>query len=246
MSGSSTGARSRRRFRRGRHAKLAQKGDRSRQRSAPGGRPPATRATLLRPPGSRLAANVRLSNDPRPAVPKGLGYLGQQAAAMKPDPTTLVKLRDQALGFLSMRDVEARPDDPDSPRGRSMGFDLHAPTASGSPASPTRGDLGIWDIARQEPVDTRPTVASSARAGCGRRTAGGWWRRWWRWLGARPDRRYPDRVGRRPGRRHRSRWRQHRLLRPGLVQGHRSETAVDERAGMSYGLARLAATADVS
>lgn len=106
----------------------------------------------------KQAANVRLSNVVNRRS-TGLDLL-RQAAEMKPDPTLRVRLRDQALAFLSMRDVEARSSiaTPDKPQHGLIFVSGGSRIASLS----DDGDLGLWDVASRELVgSSRQPIAPS-------------------------------------------------------------------------------------
>ncbi len=96
------------------------------------------------------AANVLLSQDANRRS-TGLELL-RQAAAMKPDPAIRIRLRDQALAFLSMRDVEARAPIPTS--GKPQHGLIFAANGKRIAALSDRGELGIWDVAGRELVDS--------------------------------------------------------------------------------------------
>ena len=72
----------------------------------------------------------------------GLDLL-QGASALKPDPATLARLRDQAVGFLALRDVEVRPSiAANAPHGLAFGPD-------GRRVAALRGDnteVDIWGV----------------------------------------------------------------------------------------------------
>ena len=96
------------------------------------------------------AANVGHSSDANRRS-KGLDLL-REAAALGPDPVLRVKLRDQALAFLSMRDVEARPpiETPDKPQ---PGL-IFAANGKRIAALSDGGELGIWDVDGRGLVDS--------------------------------------------------------------------------------------------
>ena len=122
----------------------------------------STVLTLL----EQTAANIQLSNDPS-RRPNGLDLL-RKAADMKPGPATLIKLRDRAMAFLSMRDVEARPaiETPGRPQhGLIFGSNGHRIAALSD-----KGELGIWDLDARELVDSteQPIAAPRGRPANGR------------------------------------------------------------------------------
>ena len=122
------------------------------------------------------AANVGHSSDPNRRT-TGLGLL-RQAAAMEPDPVLRVKLRDQALAFLSMRDLEAHApiETPDKPH-HGLIFGTNSKRIA---ALSDDGELGIWDVATRGLVDsTRLPIGpnrgrpANGRGGGGRGRPGG-------------------------------------------------------------------------
>ena len=96
------------------------------------------------------AANALLSNDANRRT-RGLASLGK-AAAMSPDPAARVKLRDQALAFLSMRGVEARP--AIETIGRHQQGLTFVPNGRRIVALSDSGELETWDLAGRERVDS--------------------------------------------------------------------------------------------
>jgi serine/threonine protein kinase/WD40 repeat protein len=110
----------------------------------------------------KSAANIQVSDIPDRRS-KGLETL-HDAAKMDPDPATRVKLRDRALAFLSMRDVKAQPTIPTPPRKQQHGLIF---TANGKriAALSDRGELGIWDVAGRELVDSTSLPIGSQRPG---------------------------------------------------------------------------------
>jgi len=99
---------------------------------------------------SQNAANTRLASEPDRRS-KGLGFL-RQAAEYQADPMTRVKLRDQALAFLSMRDVEARPSIPTPAKSQSQHGLIFVANGKRLAALSERGELGIWDPSNHEQV----------------------------------------------------------------------------------------------
>ena len=87
----------------------------------------------------------------------------RQAAAMGPDPAFRVLLRDQALAFLSIRDVEARPsiETAEKPLHGLIFVDKGKRVVGLS----DDGELGIWDVARRELVDSSRMPIGPARGG---------------------------------------------------------------------------------
>ena len=96
----------------------------------------------------------------------------ERAGQMSPDPARQVRLRDQALAFLTSRDVEARPpiNTPDGPR-RGLVF---GPNGRRIAALTENGELGVWDVAKQGPVDasTQPIAPRRVREIPGERRGG--------------------------------------------------------------------------
>jgi eukaryotic-like serine/threonine-protein kinase len=107
------------------------------------------------------AANIQLSDIPDRRS-KGLESL-HDAAKMDPDPATRIKLRDRALAFLSMRDVQARPTIP-TPKESQHGL-IFATNGKRIAALSDRGELGIWDVARRELVDSTDLPIGPLRPG---------------------------------------------------------------------------------
>jgi serine/threonine protein kinase/WD40 repeat protein len=96
----------------------------------------------------RQGAYLLLSKDTNRRS-RGLGNL-KLAAELKPDPAFSVKLRDQAVALLSMRDVEERPaiQTRDSTQ-HGLIFEAEGRKLAGLSDD---GDLGIWDVATQKLV----------------------------------------------------------------------------------------------
>ena len=108
----------------------------------------------------KTAIAVRLSSDPNRRS-TGLGLL-HDAATMGPDPTLRVKLRDQAVSFLTMRDVEARP--PISTADKPQHGLIFSPDGKKIATLADDGELGIWDVEGRRLVDsTRMPVAPPRR-----------------------------------------------------------------------------------
>ena len=127
----------------------------------------ATMLTLL----EKTAANIQVSSEPDRRS-KGLESLAR-AARLGPDPATVVKLRDRALAFLSLRDVEAGPpiETPTRPHHGLVFGGSGKRVASLS----DRGELGVWDVAGREQVDATesPIAPSRGRPQNGRGGGGG-------------------------------------------------------------------------
>ena len=121
------------------------------------------------------AANVLLSKDANRRS-TGLELL-RQAAAMGPAPALRGRLRDQALAFLSMRDVEARP--PIAPADKPPHGLIFLDNGRRIVGLSDEGELGIWDVARPELFDSSrmPIGPARGRPGNGRGgrgRPGGW------------------------------------------------------------------------
>ncbi|WP_435008995.1 WD40 repeat domain-containing serine/threonine protein kinase [Tundrisphaera lichenicola] len=112
------------------------------------------------------AANVRLSNVPNRRS-TGLELL-RQAAEMKPEPALQVRLRDQALDFLSIRDVAARP--PIATPGKSQHGLVFSDDGKRMAALSDGGELGVWDVEGRELIDSTRLPISPSR---GRQARGG-------------------------------------------------------------------------
>ncbi len=117
----------------------------------------------------KQATNVRLS---AAADRRSIGLeLLRRAAAMSSDPALRVRLRDQALAFLSIRDVEARPpiETPGGPRhGPAFG-----PNGRRIASLSDNGELEVWDVAGRERVDaSRMPVAPPRSRPTGRGRGG--------------------------------------------------------------------------
>ncbi|WP_435020639.1 WD40 repeat domain-containing serine/threonine protein kinase [Tundrisphaera sp. TA3] len=123
------------------------------------------------------ATAVRLSNAPDRRS-YGLDLL-RKAAALGPDADLRVKLRDQALAFLSMRDVKALP--PIPTLTMRDGGEARPPAPGPSPqhglvfspdgrriaAIGDEGELNIWDLARRELIDSSRVPIAPRRPASG-------------------------------------------------------------------------------
>lgn len=123
----------------------------------------------------REASLVRLSNVPNRRA-HGLELL-KEAAAMGPEPALRTKLRDEAVEFLVLRNVEARPELPTGPsRGLVFGPEGTHLAALAAPVSDAEGDeLSFWDVATRKSLhrhklnalglDTGPTSGALPSTG---------------------------------------------------------------------------------
>jgi len=120
----------------------------------------------------KQATNIRLSTTANRRS-SGLDLVRQaaeRAGEMKPDPALRVRLRDQALAFLTSRDVEAKPSIT-TLDGQRRGL-VFGPNGQRIAALTENGELGVWDVAKHEPVDaSRKPIAPRHRDGGGRRGA---------------------------------------------------------------------------
>ena len=118
------------------------------------------------------ASNVLFSTVPKRRT-TGLNLVKQAAelgAQMKPDQERQVRLRDQALAFLTLRDVESQPPIslPDGPR-RSLVF---GPNGQRVAALSDEGELAVWDAATRAPLDASRMPIAPERRGRGGRGGG--------------------------------------------------------------------------
>ena len=118
------------------------------------------------------ATNVLLSTVPKRRA-TGLDLVKQAAELgeqMKPSPERKVRLRDQALAFLTLRDVEAQPSIPlsDGPR-RSLVF---GPNGQRIAALSDDGELAVWDMRTRDPIDASRLPIAPERRGKGGRGGG--------------------------------------------------------------------------
>jgi len=91
---------------------------------------------------------VRHANLPNRRV-GGLGLL-KKAAALRPGPAMRARLRTEAVEFLVMRDVEARPGFPTGP-ARGLAFGPGGDRlVTLAPPSPDGASARVWDVARRE------------------------------------------------------------------------------------------------
>ena len=140
-----------------------------------GARADAKRAQVQTEVALRAAQSARLAETYKHAIAlllsdvanrrtQGLELLGR-ASTLGPDPAMLVKLRDLAVGFLSARDVEARPPIAAAgPRGLAFG-----PNGRRIAALCDGNELGIWGVDSGDLVDSAslPAPPPSARGGRG-------------------------------------------------------------------------------
>ena len=117
------------------------------------------------------ATAVRLSSDPDRRS-RGLALL-RQAAEMTPGPGLGLKLRDQALSFLTMRDVEGQAPIP-TPDRPQHGL-IFSPDGKKIATLSDAGELGIWDVQARELVDSTrlPVAPSRLRSPQGANRGGG-------------------------------------------------------------------------
>jgi eukaryotic-like serine/threonine-protein kinase len=105
----------------------------------------------------REASVIRHSNMPDRRM-KGLGRI-KEAAAMKPEPELRAQLRDEAVEFLAMRDVEARPGlatGPGQARALVFGADGARLAALTDSEDPDLLSLSIWDVAHRVKLAEKP------------------------------------------------------------------------------------------
>ncbi len=90
----------------------------------------------------------------------------ERARQMKPDPALRVRLRDQALAFLTSRDVEAKPAIVTEGRRGTVVF---GPNGQRIASLTDNGELGVWDVAKQQPTDgsRKPIASHRGRGGRG-------------------------------------------------------------------------------
>ncbi len=114
----------------------------------------------------RQGAALLLSKDTNRRS-RGLGNL-KLAAEFKPDPAFTVKLRDQAVAFLSMRDIEERPaiETHDRPQ-HGLIFEADGQQIAGLSDD---GEVGIWNVATGKLVGASRHSIAQPR---GRMTNGG-------------------------------------------------------------------------
>ena len=98
---------------------------------------------------------------------KRAAELGSQ---MKPDPERRVRLRDQALAFLTLRDVEAQPPIP-LPDGPRSGL-VFGPNGRRVAAMTETGELSVWDSKTRDPIDASRLPIAPERRGRGGRGGG--------------------------------------------------------------------------
>lgn len=89
----------------------------------------------------------------------GLGLLSR-AADMNPGQQLRTKLRDEAVQFLSIRDVEARPE---FSTGPSMGLAFGSSRNRLATLSEDGGELRFWDVAKRE-IQGQPVSLKTRRA----------------------------------------------------------------------------------
>jgi eukaryotic-like serine/threonine-protein kinase len=80
---------------------------------------------------------------------RGLKLL-EQAAALTPEPALLAELRDEAVEFLSLRDVEARR--PNIPTGKTHGLAFGPEATRLATISDDGTDFRLWDVAKHRLV----------------------------------------------------------------------------------------------
>ena len=99
----------------------------------------------------REASVVRLSNVPNRRV-TGLGLL-REAAALEPDPELRARLRNEAIEFLVLRDVEARTEFATGPT-RGLVFGLQGTRLA--TLSDDGEEFRLWDVATRRCLDVHP------------------------------------------------------------------------------------------
>jgi serine/threonine protein kinase/WD40 repeat protein len=118
----------------------------------------------------RQAELVRRSNQPNSRM-RGLGLL-KRAAALGPDPALAVKLRDEGVKFLMLRDVEARPGFATGPT-RALAF--AADGARLATVQDSGEELGFWDVERRQLVARSRLQAAGAAPSNAFLPGGGRW-----------------------------------------------------------------------
>ncbi len=120
----------------------------------------------------KQATNIRLS----PATNRrsvGLDLVRQaaeRAGQMKPDPALRVRLRDQAVAFLTLRDVEARA--PITTTDGTRSGLVFGPTGQRIAGLTGDGELGVWTVASREPIATSRRAVAPVRRTRGGRGSG--------------------------------------------------------------------------
>ncbi len=99
----------------------------------------------------REASVVRLSNVPNRRV-TGLGLL-REAAALDPDPELRARLRNEAIEFLALRDVEPRTEFATGPT-RGLVFGLQGTRLA--TLSDDGEEFRLWDVATRRCLDVHP------------------------------------------------------------------------------------------
>jgi len=126
--------------------------------------------TALRKQLWREASVVRLSSMPNRRA-TGLGLI-REAAALKPEPALRGTLRNEAVEFLVLRDVEARPSLPTGhTRGLAFGPD-GTRLAAVSTADDTSEALSVWDVAARVRLSQGPPRPVPQRGPGGPRSDG--------------------------------------------------------------------------
>jgi serine/threonine protein kinase/WD40 repeat protein len=101
------------------------------------------------------ASLTRLSSVPNRRE-RGLSLLAK-AASLKPDPALRAQLRDEAVEFLALRDIEARPE---LPTGRTQGIAFGPMGLHLASVVEEGKKLVLWDVVKREPhtqpVETGP------------------------------------------------------------------------------------------
>jgi serine/threonine protein kinase/WD40 repeat protein len=117
----------------------------------------AKREAALRDLYLNQASVVRLSNVPNRRA-RGLDLI-KEAAALGPDPGLRAKLRDEAVEFLVLRDLEARPG---FPTGRARGVAFDADGARLVVLSDDGERFSLWDVeGRKQLVEHRLRAADA-------------------------------------------------------------------------------------
>jgi serine/threonine protein kinase/WD40 repeat protein len=101
------------------------------------------------------ASLVRRSEEPNRRV-QGLGLL-KKAAALGPDPVLAAKLRDEAIGFLMLRDIEARPG---LATGPTRGLIFAAEGTRLATIQDNGDEMGLWDVGGRRLLARSPLRAS--------------------------------------------------------------------------------------
>ena len=103
-----------------------------------------------------MATTLRLSNRPGRRE-EGLGLI-REAASLRHDPALLGRLRDEAVEFLILRDVEPRAPFATN-RARSLAFSADGSTLTTLCSSEDGDYVSTWNVARRQKLNERPLNA---------------------------------------------------------------------------------------